>query len=130
MRPKLLIVDDEADARQMLDYNFTAAGFDVITADSGDAALRFAALHKPDVILLDIILPGMDGFTVCRRLRDQPATARTPVVVLSSHSGFSVQAAGAEAGARRCLSKTTDLTKIIAAVKLTWEEATHSVVKL
>jgi len=123
VRPKLLIVEDESDARHLLDYNFTAAGFDVITADSGEAALRLAARHHPDVILLDILLPGIDGFSVCRHLRAQLATARTPVVVLSSHSGFSVQAAGAEAGARRCLSKTTDLAKIVAAVRLTWEEA-------
>ena len=123
VRPKILIVDDETDARHLLDYNFSAAGFEVITASSGDAALRSAARYKPDVILLDIVLPDMDGFAVCRRLRTQPATADTPVVVLSSHSGFSVQAAGAEAGVRRCLSKTTDLNKIIAAVRLSWEEA-------
>lgn len=125
MRPKLLIVDDETDALQLLDYNFTAAGFDVILADTGEAALRSAIRYKPDVILLDIILPDMDGFSICRQLQARPVTARIPVVMLSSHSGFSVQAAGAEAGVRRCLSKTTDLANIIAAVRLTLEEANH-----
>jgi len=123
VRLKLLIVEDETDARRLLNYCFTTAGFDVMTADSGEAALRLAARRKPDVILLDIQLPDMDGFTVCRQLRDQPATVDTPVIVLSSHSGFSVQAAGTEVGVRRCLSKTTDLAKIIAAVRLAWEEA-------
>jgi len=120
-----LIVDDEADVRQLLDYNFTASGFDVITAAGGDTALRLAGRHRPDVILLDILLPDRDGFTVCRQLRSQPITAHIPVVVLSSHSGFSVHAAGSEAGARRCLSKATDMAKIIAAVKLTWDETKH-----
>ena len=55
VRPKLLIVDDEADVRQLLDYNFTASGFDVITVASGDTALRLAERHRPDVILLDIL---------------------------------------------------------------------------
>ena len=127
MRPKLLIVEDETEARQLLDYNFNAAGFEVVLADCGNAALRLAARHRPDVILLDIMLPDMDGFTVCRRLRTQAATAQTPVVVLSAHSGFSVQAAGVEAGARRCLSKSTDLTRIIAAVRLTLEEVNGAV---
>lgn len=123
MRPKLLIVEDEDEARQLLDYNFSLAGFEVLTTATGEAALRLAVRHQPDVILLDILLPDVDGFTVCRRLRSRPATARTPVVVLSAHSGFSVQAAGTEAGVRRCLSKAADLSKIIAAVKLTWEES-------
>jgi DNA-binding response OmpR family regulator len=126
VRPKLLIVEDEAEALQLLDYNFSAAGFEVITTESGEAALRLAVRHKPDIILLDIMLPDMDGFSVCRQLRARPATAHTPVVVLSSHSGFSVQAAGTEAGARRCLSKTTEMAKIIAAVRLTWEELNNS----
>jgi DNA-binding response OmpR family regulator len=123
VRPKLLIVDDEVDARRLLDYNFTAAGFDVATAASGKAALRLAARLKPDVILLDIVLPDADGFSVCRQLRARPTTARTPVVMLSSHSGFSIHATGTEAGARRCLSKSIELSKIIAAVRLTCQEA-------
>jgi two-component system cell cycle response regulator len=125
VRPKLLIVDDEAEVRQLLDYNFSVSGFDVITAASGGAALRLAQRYRPDVILLDILLPDFDGFTVCRKLRAQPFTAHIPIVVLSSHSGFSVHAAGSEAGARRCLSKTADIAKIIAAVRLTWAEARH-----
>jgi DNA-binding response OmpR family regulator len=123
VRPKLLIVDDEGDARRLLDYNFAVAGFTVATAASGAAALRLATRLKPDVILLDIVLPDMDGFTVCRLLRAAPVTAGTPVVMLSSHSGFSVHATGTEAGARRCLSKTADLADIIAAVRLTLAES-------
>jgi DNA-binding response OmpR family regulator len=126
VRPKLLIVDDEGDARRLLDYNFTAAGFRVATAVSGETALRLAARLRPDIILLDIVLPDMDGFTVCRQLRAAAHTARTPVVMLSSHSGFSVQATGAEVGARRCLSKSAELSQIIAAVRLTWTEANPS----
>jgi DNA-binding response OmpR family regulator len=117
-----LIVDDEAEVRGLLDYNFAASGFDVITAANGETALRLAQRHRPDVILLDILLPDFDGFTVCRRLRAQPQTAQIPIVVLSSHSGFSVHAAGSEAGARRCLSKTLEIARIVAAVRLTWDE--------
>jgi DNA-binding response OmpR family regulator len=123
VRPILLIVDDEKEARHLLDYNFSAAGFDVITAASGEAALRMAAHHQPDIVLLDIVLPDMDGFSVCRRLRSRAVTARIPVVMLSSHSGFSVHAAGTEAGVRRCLNKASDLAEIVAAVQLTLEES-------
>lgn len=122
MNPKLLLVDDEEDARHLLDYHFSAAGFDVVTACNGREALLEARRHRPAAVLLDIVLPDMDGFSVCDLLRSQPSTARTPVILLSSHSGFSVRGRGAEVGVRCCLSKSTDLASIIQCVWQAVEE--------
>ena len=116
-KARLLIVDDELDTRRLLEYRFAHAGFEVQTARSGKEALRRAHSFHPALIILDIALPDLDGFSVCDALRTEPETAHTPIVLLSSHSGISVSARAVESGIRYCYSKCVDLKTFIRDVR-------------
>jgi DNA-binding response OmpR family regulator len=83
MAPKVLLVDDEKSILMMLEVNFRAAGFDVVTATSGAGALEVAVAARPDAVVLDLGLPDLDGWEVVKRLREFEGVASTPVVVLS-----------------------------------------------
>jgi DNA-binding response OmpR family regulator len=83
MAPKVLLVDDERSILLMLEVNFRAAGFDVVTATSGAGALETAVAARPDAVVLDLGLPDVDGWEVVKRLRELEGVASTPVVVLS-----------------------------------------------
>lgn len=83
MAPKVLLVDDEKSILTMLEVNFRAAGFDVVTATSGARALEVAVAARPDAVVLDLGLPDLDGWEVVKRLRELNGVASTPVVVLS-----------------------------------------------
>jgi len=81
---RVLVVDDEEDIVELIRFNLEGAGFDVVTAYTGAEALRRAGDTAPDIILLDAMLPEMDGFAVCEILRRDPATATTPVIFVTS----------------------------------------------
>jgi DNA-binding response OmpR family regulator len=83
MAPKVLLVDDEKSILMMLEVNFRAAGFDVVTATSGAGALEVAVAARPDAVVLDLGLPDLDGWEVVKRLRELDGVASTPIVVLS-----------------------------------------------
>jgi CheY-like chemotaxis protein len=117
MRVKLLVVDDDADLRGLLDYVFCGAGYDVTLAATGIEGVQKARQILPDVVLLDIMLPDIDGFTVAELLRRHPATAYTPVVMLSAYGGMSVLARGAECGVQNCLLKNSGIECIQATVE-------------
>lgn len=117
MNARLLVVDDEADARGLLDYALSGAGFQVTTAATGIEAVQKARQLLPDLILLDIMLPDIDGFTVADLLRRKPATAAIPVVMLSAYGGVSVQARSVESGVKRCLVKSVTVEIIIASIR-------------
>ncbi|MGI6272830.1 MAG: response regulator [Anaerohalosphaeraceae bacterium] len=80
---KMLIVDDEPDILRLLSKHFTLSGYEVLTATTATDALILAHTQRPDIILLDVLLPGMDGGEVARRLRTIPETADTPVIFLT-----------------------------------------------
>jgi DNA-binding response OmpR family regulator len=117
VKTKLLVVDDDADVRGLLDYVFCGAGYDVTLAVSGIEGVEKARQLVPDVVLLDIMLPDIDGFTVAELLRRHPTTVKIPVVLLSAHGGMSVQARGAECGVQRCLIKSVGVEQILASVR-------------
>jgi two-component system, cell cycle response regulator DivK len=107
-RPRVLIVDDYPDAREMYGEYLESAGFDVIQAANGVEALRRAADEAPDIVLMDLSLPVMDGWEATRRLKADVRTSAIPVVVLTGHvlSGMSEivqQAGGAAFVAKPCL---------------------------
>ena len=83
VRPRVLIVDDEPEIGRILALILGAAGFDATPVEGGSAALARIAEAPPDVVILDVRMPGLDGFEVLRRLRESPATARLPVVMLT-----------------------------------------------
>ncbi len=122
MKPKVLVVDDEAETLTLLDYVLCGAGFEVATAANGTEALTKASEFQPDVVLLDIQLPDVDGFAVCERLRSQPAPAEIPVILFSNHSGIAVRARGLEAGSRQCLTKTEGLEAVIGSLRQAVED--------
>ena len=87
MIPRILIVDDEHDFIELLQYKLAGHGYDLIVANDGVHALSQARTQKPNLILLDILLPDLDGLSVCEILRRQPATKKIPVIFMSALTG-------------------------------------------
>lgn len=102
---KILIVDDLATEVQMMRSTVTKLGYHVIEANDGEAGLNMAKSEKPDLILLDVVLPKADGFSVCRRLKKDPETAGIPIVLISTKSQDSDRFWGMKQGADAYLFK-------------------------
>ena len=117
MKPKVLIVDDELEFVQLLEYHFSRQGFESFTATNGMEALHQARRILPDVIVLDLMLPDLDGFSVYEILRLQPSTARTPVIVVSALSGPSARGRSIELGVRHFFRKPVDLEALGSSVR-------------
>ena len=99
MAHKVLVVDDEADIVELVRYNLEMDGHELFCARNGMEALNQARKHLPDVILLDLMLPDMDGFSICEILRCQPSTANIPVIMLTAMAGEMPRLHGFEVGA-------------------------------
>ncbi|GAB4138049.1 MAG: PleD family two-component system response regulator [Sphingomonadales bacterium] len=108
MTARILVVDDVLPNIQLLVAKLTREYFDVLTADSGPEALKIIGREMPDVVLLDVMMPGMDGFEVCRRIKANAATAHIPVVMVTALDQASDRVAGLEAGADDFLTKPVD----------------------
>lgn len=102
---KVLLVDDEVDILELLRYNLEREGFKVSTATNGRDALKLAKSEKPDLIVLDIMMPGMDGVEVCNQLRAMPEFKHTLIAFLTARTEDYSQIAGFEAGADDYISK-------------------------
>ncbi|MDB5429243.1 MAG: PleD family two-component system response regulator [Caulobacter sp.] len=117
MSARILVVDDiEANVR-LLEAKLSAEYYDVLTAPDGVTALAIAAAEKPDIILLDVMMPGLDGFEVCRRLKDDPETRHIPVVLVTALDGRADRITGLEAGADEFLTKPIDDVMLFARVR-------------
>ncbi len=101
----ILSVDDERDVTELVAFHLARAGYDVVTASSGREALDAVHLRKPDLIVLDLMLPDIDGFGVCEILRRQPATATIPIVILTAWATHDARHLGLELGALEYLTK-------------------------
>ncbi len=115
-KKKLLVVDDEELIRKMVALWFEREGFFVLTADNGTEGLRLAIAEKPDVVLLDIMMPGLHGFEVCRKIREQPQLANTIVIFTSAKSYKPDIDKAKELGANDYLIKPTDSAKLLSVV--------------
>ncbi len=113
----VLVVDDEPRNLEVLTHILSAPGFHVVTAEDGEEALVKAHAEAPDVILLDVVMPQMDGFEVCRRLKADPATLYTPVALITALRGVRERTRGAEAGADEFISKPFDSVELLTRVK-------------
>ena len=117
MSARILVVDDiEANVR-LLEAKLSAEYYEVLTATDGISGLAVAASEKPDIILLDVMMPGMDGFQVCRRLKEDPLTRHIPVVLVTALDGRSDRIQGLEAGADEFLTKPIDDVILFARVR-------------
>ena len=106
---KILIIDDEDDIREVAALSLeSVAGWEVVTASSGSQGLARAVEHQPDAILLDVMMPGMDGPTTFRELRKNPATAKIPVLLLTAKVQSSDQRRFADLGVESVLFKPFD----------------------
>ena len=105
MTARVLVVDDILANVRLLEAKLTAEYFEVITAHNGAEALEAVARHKPDIVLLDIMMPGMDGLEVCRRIKQDPTTQHVPVIIVTALDQAEDKVAGLEAGADDFLTK-------------------------
>jgi putative two-component system response regulator len=115
-RPTILVVDDERQNCQILTRLLTPHGYTVESASDGEAALEAIEDRPPDLILLDVQLPGLDGFEVCRRIKQRPATRLTPVVLVTGLHEREQKIRGIDVGADDFLSKPVDKQELIARV--------------
>jgi putative two-component system response regulator len=111
-RGTVLAVDDDPGALSALADALGTLGFEVVQAPDGKTALELARAHQPDVVLLDVQMPGMDGFEVCRQLKTQPDMLLVPVVFLTGHGSRRARLEGLEAGATDFLNKPCDLVEL------------------
>ena len=112
---QVLVVDDERAVRNALRRAFTLAGYDVAEADGGQAALSTLARSSPDLVVLDVLMPDVDGLEVCRRLR--ASGDRTPVLMLTARETVADRVAGLDAGADDYVVKPFDLDELLARVR-------------
>lgn len=117
MSAKVLIVDDNPNALKLVGYALHREGFEVAVAKDGPEALAKAEADTPDIIILDIMMPDMDGYEVCRRLRAMPQTERTPVIMLTAKSRAEDRVMGFQAGADDYVTKPVLPAELVARVR-------------
>lgn len=117
MTPTILVVEDEPDLRALVVHNVEASGMASLSCSTGSEALALAARHKPDLILLDLMLPDLLGGEVCRRLRADPVLAQTPIIMLTARTAEVDRVQGFEAGADDYISKPFSTRELILRVR-------------
>lgn len=117
MKETILIVEDEKDIVKMLEYNLKKEGFKTLSARNGEDALEMVKSEHPDLILLDLMLPGIDGLEVCRALKSERKTASIPVIMLTAKSQESDKVVGLELGADDYVTKPFSPRELIARVR-------------
>ena len=117
MKTKILVVDDEPDAVELIRFNLHAAGYDVVTADDGPEALRKARTAAPALIILDLMLPEVDGLEVCKLLRREPATKALPIIMVTAKAAEIDRVLGLELGADDYVTKPFSPRELVLRVK-------------
>lgn len=113
----ILVVDDDLATLKLVGLVLDQKGYDVVTARSGEEALERARLQNPDLIVLDIMMPGMDGYEVVQHLRADPSTARLPILMLTAKSDLDDQITGFEVGADDYLTKPFHREELVSRVE-------------
>ena len=116
-KPKILIIEDERSLIDILSYNLSREGFDVISASDGTEGLRRAQTSAPDVIVLDLMLPGIDGLQICRQLRSDPKTQGIRIVMLTAKSEEVDEIVGFNMGADDYVAKPFKIKPLISRIK-------------
>lgn len=113
----VLVVDDSPDIRELLRRLLSAQGYHVLEAADGNDALSMARRHRPDVIMLDLCLPGLDGWEAARRIRAEPALEEIPIIAVTGYALSSATQAALDAGCHCVLAKPFDLNEIVRTVE-------------
>jgi DNA-binding response OmpR family regulator len=116
-RLRVLIVDDEADLVSILRFGFEVEGFEVLEANDGESGLARAQQAQPDAIILDLMLPKLDGYKVCRMLKFDERYRHIPVIILSARSSEEDRRLALEMGADTYLSKPYDVKELVAHIR-------------
>jgi two-component system alkaline phosphatase synthesis response regulator PhoP len=117
MVKKILVIEDDPATSRLVDYSLRHEGYEVLTASNGLEGIRKAHAEAPDLIILDVMLPGMDGFEICHRLRAEPDTARLPILMLSAKAQEIDRDTGLKVGADDYLSKPAAPAEIVSRVE-------------
>lgn len=116
-RPLILIVDDEDDILDLLQYNLQKEDYDTLVARDGAEGLELAVKHVPDIIILDIMMPRMDGLEACRRMREHSTLLTVPILILTARSEAADQVVGLDSGADIYLAKPISIPVLLSQVK-------------
>jgi DNA-binding response OmpR family regulator/DNA-binding CsgD family transcriptional regulator len=123
-RPRILVVEDEADLAGLVEVNLSLAGYDVVTAPSGEDGLVEIADREPDAVLLDVLLPGVDGWSVLRTIKEERATRDLPIIMLTALSEERDLIRGHLQGAVEYVTKPFDMDRLLATVEAVLREPT------
>lgn len=129
MSNRILIVDDQRDLAGMMADMLSDAGYATRTADNGHDALADIQADRPDLLVLDVNMPGLDGFEVATMLKADPSTATIPIIMVSAQDGRAARLIGLESGAEDYLSKPVDSAELIAKIRnllLLRDRTTHA----
>jgi len=117
MKEKILIVEDDKDILKMVEYNLKKEGYRTVYARDGEDAIEMAHSEHPDLILLDLMLPGIDGLEVCKQLKKESKTASIPVIMVTAKSQESDKVVGLELGADDYVTKPFSVRELLARAK-------------
>lgn len=129
----ILVVDDEQDLLDLIEYNLRQEGYDVIKAENGKDGIQMAKEHMPNLVLLDIMMPQMDGIEVCDRMREDPTLTHIPIIFLTARSDEKTEIEGLNKGADDFITKPISTSKLISRIKAVlrrFEETEEKVQKL
>jgi DNA-binding response OmpR family regulator len=114
---RILAVDDEPHILKLVAFSLKSGGYDVLEAADGLSAISIAQAEQPDLILLDVMMPALDGYEACRRLKDDPVTAEIPVIMLTAKTQEAEQKTGRDAGAVDYINKPFTPKDLVAQVR-------------
>ena len=123
---KILVVEDEPDIAKLVSYNLTQERFKVLTAEDGEQALKVIQREKPNLVVLDLMLPGLSGMEVCKILRGRPETATLPILMLTAKAGEADRIVGLEMGADDYLAKPFSPREMVARVRAILRRANNT----
>lgn len=116
-KPRILIVDDEPDLVSVLRFGLEVEGFEVLEANDGEQGLAMAREQSPDLMVLDLMLPRMDGYKVCRALKFDERYRRMPIFILSARSGETDRRLALDLGADEFVTKPYDMKQLVARIR-------------
>jgi phosphate regulon transcriptional regulator PhoB len=123
---KILVVEDEPDISKLVSYNLAQERFKVLTAEDGEQALKVIQREKPNLVVLDLMLPGLSGMEVCKILRDRPETAKLPILMLTAKASETDRVVGLEMGADDYLAKPFSPREMVARVRAILRRANNA----